>query len=692
MGYRFNHLMIPETWQQYWSKYPDGYTILEALINWVSQVDKMVDNVNDWNERLDEFVKTFDSELQETIRNILTEWQNSGFLKVIIGEALQTEIDTKLDSETFYNILKLLNDRIEALTSGFSEGAFATLADLEAKYPNGKGGMFVVQDTGNWYFWVNGSGWTVGGKFGEAGIADGTVTLRTLDRIMTELVVNTVKGKRTRNLFNKDTAISNFYVQWHTGNLLIPTDGNTYYASWFIDVVEGQDINIHRMNQVAFYGSDYSYKDGIDNSSNLFYTFKVPTGKGITKMRVTTLKEYLDEQQVELGQKPTHYVPYILEDDSQLSYIPLQGEKTKNLIVKSEVIQDKYVRWDNGTFGTNTNYVMSIMEVEELTNYYANFGDQFAFVDINKNYVDGKNTNTNPNAGTLLFTPARTRFIIASIPKDKLDMAQIEKGSSTTSYVQGGIKLKDGYILESSQQAKPFKRVKDIMIDFLYDPDKTQEVVFLGDSKTHGVGGTGWKQDGEQIGNTPYKTSPNSYCWANEMCHLITQKSGKKARNWGTTGQTSKFIRDNLSSLIRATDKIVFLSILTNDRNASNNSSQEQAFDNLVYIGNYVRSLGKEIIFVSPSPVSIANETDTSNVKNYHQEDVDNINARAARYFNMDYISIYKGMLNYCEYRNITIDSLLADGIHENDAGYKVDFHIVADESGISRKRDGATW
>jgi hypothetical protein len=64
---KFNYLNVPDQWNQYFTKYPQGYTILEALLNWVQQVDDMVDNVNDWNTYLDNFVKTFDTDLQEQV-------------------------------------------------------------------------------------------------------------------------------------------------------------------------------------------------------------------------------------------------------------------------------------------------------------------------------------------------------------------------------------------------------------------------------------------------------------------------------------------------------------------------------------------------------------------------------------------------------------------------------------------------
>lgn len=85
---RFNHLNVPLHWETFYTKYPEGYTILEALINWVGQVDSMVDNVNEWNDYLDSFVQTFDKELQEKVTDILIEWEDAGLLGQILKDAL----------------------------------------------------------------------------------------------------------------------------------------------------------------------------------------------------------------------------------------------------------------------------------------------------------------------------------------------------------------------------------------------------------------------------------------------------------------------------------------------------------------------------------------------------------------------------------------------------------------------------
>lgn len=109
---KFNHLNIPNHWEHYWTRYPEGYTILEALISWVSQVDDMVDNqnalsskVSDFREELDDFVERFDPRLQEEVVKTLGEWQASGFLEIVITEALQTQMDI-LDQQVGVSVWK----------------------------------------------------------------------------------------------------------------------------------------------------------------------------------------------------------------------------------------------------------------------------------------------------------------------------------------------------------------------------------------------------------------------------------------------------------------------------------------------------------------------------------------------------------------------------------------------------------
>lgn len=181
---KFKHLNIPSHWRQYWTQYPEGYTILEALINWVGQVDDMVDSYNQltdhvdnfkeatnntvdgFREELSEFLEQFDSELQTTVTDTLIEWQASGFLDVVIDQALETkyhEMDERLtaglaetESRSLDNEAKLgqAETRLENLSRHINE--FGAVGDgvtddydafvLATEYFNEKGSGKLILD------------------------------------------------------------------------------------------------------------------------------------------------------------------------------------------------------------------------------------------------------------------------------------------------------------------------------------------------------------------------------------------------------------------------------------------------------------------------------------------------------------------------------------------------------------------
>lgn len=88
MGTYFKHLNVPDHWNQYWTKYPEGYTILESLLNWVAQVDSMTDNVNNWNTYLDNFVNSFDKNVQGKVSELIEIWRADGTLGNLINEGI----------------------------------------------------------------------------------------------------------------------------------------------------------------------------------------------------------------------------------------------------------------------------------------------------------------------------------------------------------------------------------------------------------------------------------------------------------------------------------------------------------------------------------------------------------------------------------------------------------------------------
>ena len=104
----FRHLHIPEGWRHYWTKYPEGYTILESLLSWASQVDDMVEQLNkntldikDFIEKITDFINDFTAKFgenlaQEVVKQ-LTEWLKDGTLADIITEEVLTTISTRIE-------------------------------------------------------------------------------------------------------------------------------------------------------------------------------------------------------------------------------------------------------------------------------------------------------------------------------------------------------------------------------------------------------------------------------------------------------------------------------------------------------------------------------------------------------------------------------------------------------------------
>lgn len=75
-------------------------------------------------------------------------------------------IDARLDAH---------DTLIAGLASGSPKGVYDTLALLEAAYPMGTTGIFVVKADGNWYYW-SGAAWTAGGAYLGNQVSDGTDT------------------------------------------------------------------------------------------------------------------------------------------------------------------------------------------------------------------------------------------------------------------------------------------------------------------------------------------------------------------------------------------------------------------------------------------------------------------------------------------------------------------------------------
>lgn len=147
---RFEHLEIPHQYRHYWTKYPEGYTILEALFSWIKQVNDLVDLTNQNIDYMEQFTSSFDKELSDEVQRTLKDWQESGFLNVVVNEAIEIETNRRLDlfENTFgLNVLNPPNGLEPATGDGVADDTQTLQAMLDYLHENGGGRLFVPKGT-----------------------------------------------------------------------------------------------------------------------------------------------------------------------------------------------------------------------------------------------------------------------------------------------------------------------------------------------------------------------------------------------------------------------------------------------------------------------------------------------------------------------------------------------------------------
>ena len=234
----------------------------------------------------------------------------------------------------------------------------------------------------------------------------------------------------------------------------------------------------------------------------------------------------------------------------------------------------------------------------------------------------------------------------------------------------------------------PVKLVSDAM------SGDSLTIKLLGDSITAGYGGTNF-DDSESGGGTflfrGHYQNLDGECWANSLKSYVESKfTNVTVKNYGVTGAKSADLNTffEITPLVDNNDDVVIVMIGTNDRGDSN--AKQTLYNNLVTLYGKIKAMNKKMIIMANIPASVTNET-THNL-NMHMEDVDMVVNTFAINNNVPYISVYKLFIEYCKYAGVTIDSLLGDGLHPNDAGYDVMFYLISNELGFSTKRPDATW
>lgn len=248
-------------------------------------------------------------------------------------------------------------------------------------------------------------------------------------------------------------------------------------------------------------------------------------------------------------------------------------------------------------------------------------------------------------------------------------------------------------------------------------PNYNYRICLIGDSITQGMGSSGFQQydaviDGQHYnvrGNGPNNPNATSdykigeYLWTsgerrwyealdgNGWAHLFKNYMNEKfniiVRNFGMSGINSgdlKYFINNFMDTCYNFDCIILMIGTNNREKGTLESLYADMNDTIKTIKNY----GKDLIIMSCIPASIENE----NTFRVHMEDVHNALRNISCENKIPFISVYNLFIDYCSNKGIKIDTLLSDGLHPNNEGYKVLFQLISNAMGIALKRPDATW
>ncbi len=224
--------------------------------------------------------------------------------------------------------------------------------------------------------------------------------------------------------------------------------------------------------------------------------------------------------------------------------------------------------------------------------------------------------------------------------------------------------------------------------------EKTVHIKLLGDSITHGVGGTGFAQNGEAIVEG-FARNKDGYCWAKMFKEHMEEQYDCVVTNNACTGTTIEFIINNFEQLVDSDDDIVICTIGTNNRHQNISDApkrtkrehMENFYNKIIELNNKFKQAEKDVIFIANIPASAENEKDGAEYwRIFHMNDVNDIYMKASVECGFPFISMYIAFMEYCEVKGISVNSLLADGLHPNDKGYDVMFNLLLKELGIGQK------
>lgn len=389
----FNDLIV--------NNYNLGYCTLE-LTNQVLAAQGIVKielMVTEGDKKLTSSV--FELEVVKSINSEKSIVSTNEFTALLNGLAALSEYDNYKNSVKEMEINKANKAEVEEKFISVEEKIKNNSEQLEQTVRKGEGGSVT---------------WAMASQDFRENVTGGNTAVVGKDSVLKENIVDgeVIKSKasfykKTRNLFDKEKAIYGKYVSSTTGELTTPSVEGTFYASDYVEVINGSKYNYRAKDNsytlYAFYNNDKQFING-GNSNG---TDIISPVDGF--IRVSVWKNVdVDTVQFELGDATEYIEPYILEVEEEVANIKPKIEKVlenqvdysdcnRNKFNPNIAIINKQVSPSNGSiidvtaegifYASEMINVKGHEKINCIKNDFTTMYSTYAFYDVNGGFVSG---------------------------------------------------------------------------------------------------------------------------------------------------------------------------------------------------------------------------------------------------------------------------------------------------------------
>lgn len=346
---------------------------------------------------------------------------------------------------------------LSVISNGGPDEIFYSITALNTAYPSGDNRAKLVFDSSftdgaHSMIW-NGTIWDDAGLYQGNGIGDKTVT--------PPKTTFMVYGK---NIINPVGTVIGQMISYNNGQLLANTD---HIATDWLPILPNVTYVTNTRMNLAFYDNveQFISSGAILHTLSIGETFTTPSNCSFIRVSFagySSNPNVLNTAQVEIGSSPSAYEsfkPYVVDksflnniNNDQLNpHIVSPDNCTffyiKNLFDKSKATDGYLVNGPTGAVQAEAAHSISDwIPVNSNLDYIMSINCNYAFFDVNKNYLSGANS---VGAGTALLSPSNAAYIRFSFTLDTnnlKDKCQFEQNDVITSYTPYGLIVSPEYL------------------------------------------------------------------------------------------------------------------------------------------------------------------------------------------------------------------------------------------------------